>query len=95
MVVAWHRWTMIELCAFPSFEFESSRNFLALYIPSRFIAVVRLCSRLERIYQGKQLEETPAMTKKSTEREISIKGSLSEAGATVRGNVELPTDAKL
>ena len=34
------------------------------------------------------------MTKKSTEREISIKASVDEAGATFRGNVELLTDAK-
>ena len=74
MVVAWQRWTMIELCACRVINFKAQGIFVALYILSRFIAVVRLCSRLERIYQGEQLEETLAMTKKSTEREIPIKG---------------------
>ena len=76
-----------------SFKFESSRN------SGRLVHLVAVHSRSKIMWQTWRnlsrdtLEETPAMTKKSPEREISIKASVVEAGATFRGNVELLTQS--
>ena len=60
-------------CVFRVSNLKAKGISVALYILSWFIGVVKSYSRLKRISQGIQLEETPAMKKKSTEREISIK----------------------